>query len=100
MRLQVQVAGTTVHMQATALDPATRALLDAGLGELSQALTDAGLESGQLDVSQGDGQGDDTQTSPFVGGDTHGVQQVSEDDLRLPVTPTDYITATGVNTLV
>ena len=99
VRLQVQVAGTTVHMQATALDPATRALLDAGLGELSQALTDAGLESGQLDVSQGDGQGDDTQTSPFVGGDTHGVQPVSEDDLGLPATPTDYITATGVNTL-
>lgn len=101
VRLQVHVAGTTVSLQATALDPATRALLAAGLDDLSQALTDAGLERGHLDVSQGDGQtGDGTeQDQPFPGFGVNGVQVIEEEALTMATEPADYITSTSVNTL-
>lgn len=100
VRLQVHVAGTTVSMQANAQDPATRALLDAGLNDLRQALSDAGLESGHLDVSQGDSQDrqDDPQ-SPFASYGQHGVETIDEELLTLPTTLADYITSTSVNTL-
>ncbi|WP_336250253.1 flagellar hook-length control protein FliK [Stomatohabitans albus] len=97
VRLQVHVAGVTVNMTANAVDPATRALLDAGLNDLRQALTDAGLEGGQLDVSQGDRQDTPNQTAINYGGGT--VEVVDEEDLTLPTTLADYITSTGVNTL-
>lgn len=101
VRLKVHVAGNTVSMQATALDPATRALLNTGLDDLSQALTDAGLESGHLDVNQGDGQpGSGTDTDqPFAGFGANGVQVIEEEDLTMTTGPADYITSTSVNTL-
>lgn len=99
VRLQVQVAGNTVHMQAAALDPATRALLHAGLDDLSQALIDAGLNSGHLDVSQGDAHADADTDAPFPGFGLGGVEAVAEEDLALPAMSTDYVTSTGVYTL-
>lgn len=100
VRLQVHVAGNTVSMQATALDPNTRTLLNTGLEDLSQALTDAGLESGHLDVNQGNGQGDGTDDDqPFAGFGANSVHVIDEESLTSQAGPADYITSTSVNTL-